>query len=66
MPTDGSAASQAAPESIHLIRVATFSAETFPPPRGMSPVRITSTNRLAWPAPRCTMPVFIRPSYDII
>jgi hypothetical protein len=33
-----------------------------PPPRGMSPVRITSTRRLSAPAPFCTIPVFMRVS----
>ena len=51
--------SNAAPASIQRIKIPTSAGETFPPPRGMSPLRITSTRRLAFPTPRCTMPDFI-------
>ena len=62
----GSGPSNGAPESIHRLSTPTSSGDTLPPPRGMSPLRITSTRRLASPAPGCTMPVFMSPAYDVI
>ena len=62
----GSAPSNGAPASIHFINRPTSSGDTLPPPRGMSPLRITSTSRLDSPTPGCTMPVFISPAYDTI
>ena len=63
--TSGSAPSNTAPSLIQVTSSAHSSGDTFPPPRGMSPVRMTSTSRLSAPAPFCTIPVFMRVSKEV-
>jgi hypothetical protein len=62
----GSAASNAAPASIHFESAASSAGVTRPPPRGMSPLAITSTSRLEAAAPRCTTPDAMSAAYESI